>query len=254
MELRNDPTDGAHDVMGALRAVPGAQQVPSNSSGVRIGTWNMAGWLKPGWRDLLLDADCDVWLLTEVNEAVQLPDYCMHRGNARVAARRNWAAVFSRAPLTPLPDPHVASAAAVVDGITYCSSILPWQGSGGEPTWPGARPRPNMHSGRTQYAVDVLLQELPRQDLVWGGDWNHALSGEETAGSLGGRGHVVAAVRELGLQVPTAALSHRRDGALSIDHIAVPMSWTVRDARRLDATGLSDYHDCYVVDVEVPAP
>ncbi|WP_347057399.1 endonuclease/exonuclease/phosphatase family protein [Blastococcus sp. HT6-30] len=220
---------------------------------MRIGTWNMAGWLKPGWKEFLLAADCDVWLLTEVNETVQLPDYCMHRGNARMAARRSWAAVFSRAPLTPLPDPHVASAAAVIDGITYCSSILPWRDSGGEPTWPGAEPPRNLHSGRTRYAVRQLVCALPHQDLVWGGDWNHALSGDEYAGSKGGRAHVRAAVNLLGLQVPTAELPHRLDGLLSIDHIAVPTSWTVRDARRLDATGLSD-HDGYVVDVEVPAP
>lgn len=213
----------------------------------------MAGWVKPGWQELLLSADCNVWLLTEVNDRVELSGYSAHRGKARMAPRRSWAAVFSRAPLVALPDPHVASAAAVVDSITYCSSILPWKGSGGEPTWPGARPRPNMHSGRTRYAVEILLRALPRENLVWGGDWNHALSGVESAGSKGGRVQVLQAVKESGLQVPTAELLHRLDGLLSIDHIAVPTSWTVRDARGLDATGLSD-HDAYVVDVEVPAP
>jgi endonuclease/exonuclease/phosphatase family metal-dependent hydrolase len=219
---------------------------------VRIGTWNMAGWLKPGWQDLLLSAECDVWLLTEVNESVELPGYVAHYGEARMAARRHWAAIFSRAPLTPLPDPHVASAAAVVGGTTYCSSILPWRSSGGEPTWPGAEAPRNLHSGRTRHAVDLLLRGLPRHDLVWGGDWNHALSGDEWAGTKGGRGHVLAAVEELGLHVPTAELPHRLNGLLSIDHIAVPRSWSVREARGLDARGLSD-HDCYVVEVDVPA-
>ena len=171
-----------------------------------------------------------------------------------MAPRRHWAAVLSRAPLTPLPDPHVASAAAVVDGVTYCSSILPWKDSGGEPIWPGAEPPRNLHSGRTRHAVEVLLRALPCQDLVWGGDWNHAMSGDESAGTKGGRAHVLGAVKELGLQVPTAELPHRRDGLLSIDHIAVPRSWTVGEVRRLDATGLSDYHDCYVVDVDPAAP
>ncbi|TKJ28306.1 hypothetical protein A6V29_02575 [Blastococcus sp. CCUG 61487] len=79
------------------------------------------------------------------------------------------------------------------------------------------------------------------------------MTGPENAGSLGGRKHLLAAVAELGLQVPTADLPHRLDGLLTIDHVGVPVSWKVVDARRLDATGLSD-HDCYVVDVEVPAP
>jgi endonuclease/exonuclease/phosphatase family metal-dependent hydrolase len=87
--------------------------------------------------------------------------------------------------------------------------------------------------------------------LVWGGDWNHALSGDEWTGTKGGRAHVLAAVEQLGLQVPTAELPHRLDGLLSIDHIAVPKSWSVRGVARLDAQGLSD-HDCYVVDVDDP--
>lgn len=207
----------------------------------------MAGWLKPGWQDFLLAAECDVWLLTEVNETVELPGYEVHRGSARMAARRHWAAVFSRAPLTPLPDPHVASAAAVVDGTTFCSTVLPWRSSGGEPTWPGAEPPRNLHAGRTRYALGKLLGELRGRDLVWGGDWNHALSGDEYAGTQGGREHVLGAVRELGLQVPTAPLPHRIEGLLSIDHIAVPSSWTVLGAHHLDATGLSD-HDGYVVE------
>lgn len=211
----------------------------------------MAGRTAPGWQGLLLKADCDVWLLTEVSESVELPGLHAHPGKARMAARRHWAAVFSRMPPGPLEDPHVASAAAVVGGITYCSSVLPDGSSGGEPTWPGAEPPRNGHSGRTRHAVDLLLRELPHDGLVWGGDWNHALSGDEWAGTKGGRAHVLATVEKLGLQVPTAELAHRRDGLLSIDHIAVPASWTVRAAERLDAKGLSD-HDCYVVDVELP--
>ncbi|SOC50294.1 hypothetical protein SAMN05660748_3040 [Blastococcus aggregatus] len=209
----------------------------------------MAGRLAPGWRDLLLDGDCDVWLLTEVNLDVELPGYAMHRGSELMAPRRHWAAVLSRVPLTPLSDPHVASAAAVVDGVTYCSTILPWRSSGGEPTWPGAEPPRNLHAGRTRHALAMLLAALPRRELVWGGDWNHALSGREYAGTKGGRKHLLGAVDELGLQVPTASLPHRIEGLLSIDHVAVPGSWAVARTERLDASGLSD-HDGYVVDVE----
>ena len=60
--------------------------------------------------------------------------------------------------------------------------------------WPGAEGPRNMHAGRTGFALKTLLAHLPRQQLVWGGDWNHALSGTESAGSLGGRVHVLDSV------------------------------------------------------------
>ena len=210
---------------------------------MRIGTWNLAGRWKPEHEEFVAAADCDVWLLTEVNERVEVPGYYRHVGEARMAAGRRWAGVYSRSPLTPLPDPHVASAAAVVEGTTYFSTILPWRSSGGEPTWPGAEPPKNMHSGRMRYALDVLLAGLSPTNLVWGGDWNQALSGAEWAGSLGGRRHVLAAIDKLGLQVPTADLPHRLDGHLSIDHIAVARDRQVIGVRHLSAAGLSD-HDC----------
>lgn len=47
-----------------------------------------------------------------------------------MAPHRRWAAVLSRTELTPLRDPHPASAMTVVDGMTYCSSILPWRSCG----------------------------------------------------------------------------------------------------------------------------
>ena len=60
---------------------------------MRIGTWNLAGRWSDDHRDLLLEADCDVWLLTEVNERTSLPGYAIHLSDARMAARRRWAAV-----------------------------------------------------------------------------------------------------------------------------------------------------------------
>ena len=215
---------------------------------MRIGTWNLAGRWTPQHEGLLTAADCDVWLLTEVNDRVELLGYQRHLGEAQMAARRQWSAIFSRSALTPLPDPHVASAAAVVDGITYCSTILPWRSSGGEPTWPGAEPPRNLHSGRMKYALEVLLSRLPPTDLVWGGDWNQALSGMEGAGTKVGRAHLLAALEKLDLQVPTADLPHRLDGHLSIDHVALAKGSVVTGVEHRTAVGLSD-HDCYVAEV-----
>ncbi len=210
---------------------------------MKIGTWNLAGRWDSEHLEFMQGADCDVWLLTEVNERVELDGFERHLSAGLMAARRRWAGIFSRQPLDGLPDPHLASAAATVDGITYCASILPWRSCGGAPTWLG-----HNHAEKTEIAVAQLVRALPTRALVWGGDWNHALSGTEFAGSEGGREHVLNAVTKLALQVPTRDLPHRLDGCLSIDHIAVPAESVVTRAMRLVAKGLSD-HDCYTVDV-----
>ena len=210
---------------------------------MRIGTWNMAGRWDGRHLGLVNAADCDVWLFTEVHERVEVQGFERHLSAGVMAPKRRWAGVYSRLPITAWADPHVASAAAAVDGTAYCSSILPWRSCGGPPTWPGDR-----HVGKTATAVEQLLRQLPRDGLVWGGDWNHALSGAEYAGSKGGRAYIAAAVERLGLKVPTANLLHQIEGLLSIDHIAVASNREVVEARRLPAKGLSD-HDCYTVEV-----
>lgn len=216
---------------------------------MRIGTWNLAGRWSPDHRDLLLGADCDVWLLTEVSEKTVLPGYAIHGTSARMAARRHWAGVASRLPSAALPDPHPASAAAQVGGLTFVSSILPWKGCGSRAPWVGDR-----HVDKATHAVDDLVLRLrtyPR--LVWGGDWNHALTGREYAGSKGGRAAITAALDELDLVVPTTDLPHRIDGLLSIDHLAVPASRSATASRVVAEAGgkrLSD-HDAYVVAADV---
>jgi endonuclease/exonuclease/phosphatase family metal-dependent hydrolase len=87
---------------------------------------------------------------------------------------------------------------------------------------------------------------------VWGGDWNHALTGKEYAGSQGGRRAILSALDELGLEVPTADLPHRMDRLLTIDHIAVPHGWSTPATRVVAGRGgkrLSD-HDAYICDRE----
>ncbi len=213
---------------------------------LRVGTWNLAGRSDARHASLLLDADCDIWLLTEVNEKLALPGYFSHATAERMAPGRAWARVLSRRELKPLDDPHPASAAANIDGIAYCSSILPWRGCGAVPPWTGAN-----HAEWTQHALAQLTANLVPGPLIWGGDWNHALSGSEHAGSKAGRAHVHALLTARDLHVPTADLPHRIAGLLSIDHIAIPSDWQAAARRILaeaDGARLSD-HDAYVVDV-----
>ena len=125
-------------------------------------------------------------------------------------------------------------------GWTFASSILPWKGCGNVDPWGEGR-----HVDKTTRTLDVLLDRLPRERLIWGGDWNHALKGREYAGSIGGRNALLEALTALNLIVPTADLPHRIDGLSSIDHIALPLGVDA-SANRVDASGLSD-HDAYVV-------
>jgi endonuclease/exonuclease/phosphatase family metal-dependent hydrolase len=209
---------------------------------MRIGTWNLAGRWDARHAALLAAMDCDVLLLTEVSDRVEVAGMQVHPGELLMAQRRHWAAIAAPA-VSPLPDPHGASAAAVVDGVRVCSSILPWSGCGDRHPWAGYNT-----ASRTIDAVDRVEATTPE---VWGGDWNHALSGREWAGSIAGRTHLLATLQRLGLQTPTALLPHALDGQLSIDHVAVPGSWTVISAEAVvaahDGLRLSD-HDAYVVE------
>lgn len=220
---------------------------------MRIGTWNVAARLmSEGHKQLLLDQKCDVWLLTELHprwaesNGTKVLHFNAHLSKGVMSRKQHWAAVLSVLPLTPCNDPHPASAAAVVDGVTFCSTILPWRGvKTGSPPWRGSN-----HAEMTEDAIRTLLKNLPKSDLVWGGDWNHSLTGREYAGSLGGRKHILEAVHSLRLSVPTMESEHRNQVSQSIDHIGIPLSWkVVENARKIDAIGLSD-HDAYVVEVE----
>jgi hypothetical protein len=129
---------------------------------VRIGTWNLAGRWSDDHAALLREAACDVWLLTEVSDRTALDGFDLHASQALATARRHWAAILSRRPMSPLPDPHPASAAARVGTFTYVSSVLPWKGCGSTPPWVGEN-----HAARTESAITELVSNLgATRDLV----------------------------------------------------------------------------------------
>ena len=188
-----------------------------------------------------------MWLLTEVSDRLSFDGYKKHTTAAYMAQRRSWAAILSRKSLIGLHDPHPASALASVGDILFCSSILPWRSCSSRPPWVGER-----HAVKTSATISELLKSLPTARLIWGGDWNHALSGREFTGSQEGRKHVLSAVAKLGLQVPTDTLPHRLPNLLTIDHIAVAQESAVVEKFRIEASAegkrLSD-HDAYVVEI-----
>lgn len=224
---------------------------------MRIGTWNLnAKWSAAHEALLTRDfygAPCDVWLLTEVNPKAlaankTIAGYQCHLSTRVMACGQHWAAILSKQPIIRLPDPHEASAAALINGITYCTSILPWSTCAHDISspWAGGFRVEDM-VGET---IDCLKKELPDSNLVWGGDWNQNLvGGWEHVGSSGGCTKIEKALKEWHLQVPAQSLSHRLEGSHSIDHIAVPMNWICNSAIRVAASELSD-HDAYIIDVD----
>jgi hypothetical protein len=204
---------------------------------MRVGTWNLEGRWGDRHRSFLKGLDCDVLLLTEVRSDFAMQEYGVHASGEMVPGR--WfAAVASGGTLSPLTGPHGASAMATVEGVAVCSSVLPWAACGHDPPWTGANT-----AEKTVHAVAAIASARPH---IWGGDWNHSLSGH-LAGTRIGKAALLAAVDDLGLHVPTTSLPHRNPDLRSIDHIAVPATWQVSAATRIDATGLSD-HDAYVVE------
>ena len=131
---------------------------------------------------------------------------------------------------------------AEVLGLRVCSSILPWRSCGSRDPWVGSNT-----AERTIDAVDAI--QLAATE-IWGGDWNHALTGREHAGSRAGREHLLKGLADLGLTAATADAPHQIDGLLSIDHIAIPTIWNPRvenHSALLDRGRLSD-HDAYVIE------
>jgi len=211
---------------------------------MRIGTWNLAGRWSDTRGQFLSDLQCDVLLLTEVHHQTRVPGMRGRTSYSLMTPDRFWSGVFTAGPHIGYPDPHGAATMAVLDGVTYVSSVLPWRNCRSGPPWVGEK-----QAERTAAAVAPIARL--RAPVVWGGDWNHALEGPDHVGSKEGREHIFAVLDGLGLQVPTADLDAHR-GERSIDHVAVPKEWVVVDAERVTAeTGgkrLSD-HDAYVLEI-----
>ncbi|GAA1478013.1 hypothetical protein GCM10009623_24590 [Nocardioides aestuarii] len=211
---------------------------------MRIGTWNLAGRWTPEHLGFIQGLRCDVLLLTEVRGDVAVPGMQCHATTEHMAEDRWWAAVLAPE-LMPLPDPHGASASALVDDLKVCSTVLPWRASGGDAPWKGGDT-----GHRAANAVARIVESRPE---VWGGDWNTSLEGRDWVGTRRGRAAVVDATRELGLAVHTSAAPHRDTDQRAIDHVAVPEEWLLTRVDHVVAAVEGRYlsdHDAYVVETD----
>lgn len=234
-------------------AIPALRRPPRRQyAWMRIGTWNLAGRWSVAHQRFLEDAESDVWLLSEVPPAFSLPGGNPSRSEPMTASGTSWAAVWSTGSPSALPSPHPAAAMVWLGDLLICSCVLPWRGA--RPYWPD---QGSNTADITIAAVDRLEPLLASggRAVVWGGDWNHAMTGREEAGSMEGRRAIQRLVTTLGLSVTTINARHRIDGLLSIDHIAVPAGWESGPRQRVVAeaqgTRLSD-HDAYLVEVTRP--
>ena len=215
---------------------------------MRVGTWNLEG----RWDErhaAVMDAErCDVWLLTEVSDRAHVDGWCVTKTAAPMARARAWAAIWSRQAHQPQPQPHPASAAVRLNDVAFCSSVLPWRACGNKAPWTAGST-----AAKTRAVLTALDSNLPAGELVWGGDWNHSLSGREFVGSMKGRSDIEDLLAARGLVAATADLPSAVEGVRSIDHIAAPRDWPVAAHRRvvaaMDGVRLSD-HDAYVVDLQ----
>ena len=220
---------------------------------MRIGTWNLDNKWTEKHCALISEEKCDVWLLTEVNpKAVNvkggLAGFHWHLSKGIMTAGQYWAAFLSLKRFEGfIPHLHPASAAAVVDGIIYCSTILPWSGCKkySPHPWEG-----DTLEEMTKAAIEPLENISPRSGFVWGGDWNQNLIGNwEYVGSKGKRKTLESAIKSFRLTVATADLPHQLgNGHHTIDHVAVPSQWKVTRKDRIEAKRLST-HDAYVIEV-----
>ena len=194
-----------------------------------IATWNLAARASDAHEAYLASLQADVLLLTEVLPSVGAD--AVSRGvmtpGPRFAALRGVAADDSGVDFT---------ARGAKDGVTYLSSVLPWRSMGGP------------QAERTQEWVDTLDAIWPDGPVVWGGDWNHEMHGRMWVGCREGRDAINALLQRRGLTCHTAKLQTRQ-GARSIDHIALPSTWTVSRVEIREAVGLSD-HDAVIVECE----
>lgn len=215
---------------------------------VRIGTWNLDGEWSDEHASVLVSLDCDVLLLTECPGGVSLPGHVSHATAGRVPGwkRQHWAAIMATQPISPLPDPHPASASVRIGDLTFCSSVLPWLPVSKHWPWGSAD-----HLGRVEEAVGALAGILEGGATIWGGDWNQPLTGNIAGFSRAAQATISSTLQVHDLAAPTAELPGRPAGQFSIDHVAVPSGWTIREVGRIVADPTLSDHDAYWVDASV---
>ena len=230
---------------------------------LRVGTWNL-DWNGP----LLLrprqaahiSEEADLWLLTEIPSHPKFDKAkSSFSGLVPPGNEQRWAAVTTTLPMEPIKAKHPTLAMARImlgeDDFLAASSVFPWRSAAG--FWPAGDG--DTFADRCAQTLKAHAAEIKKASsglpVVWGGDFNQALSGPEGVGSDVGREALLDAFKELGLRAVTIEAAGQDPPQRSIDHIAIPSGWSLWavnvERPHSDNRFLSD-HPSYVVSVEQP--
>src|SRR4051794_11287509 len=119
------------------------------------------GW-SGGHQAVLRQLDCDLLLLTEAHVDVEFTGYRTHATSHEMGPAKRWAAILASGALKPVDHPYPASAAALVNGIFVCSSVLPWPLARGD--WPWG---PTEHQLRMELNLDHLVAAMTNKVVIW---------------------------------------------------------------------------------------
>jgi len=162
---------------------------------LRIGTWNLDR-SEPDWRQQHQAAHVgnlvDVWMLTEVpsnwRHGTSTPSFSALRPDE---IDQHWAGIASKWPMKSIIAEHPVIAMARIDhpdgAFLAASSVFPWRGA--MKFWPAGDGDSFAERCAGTLVAHATEIEGTRGGLpvVWGGDFNQALSGREYVGSRGGR-------------------------------------------------------------------
>jgi len=228
---------------------------------LRVGTWNLdrdrPSWRKPHQANHIRK-QADLWLITEIPANWQFDTkHSSFSGLRPGETDQYWSAVISRWPVKPITAKHWSLAMARIDHpggpFLAASSVFPWRSAA--EFWPAGDG--DTFAERCANTLEAHAAEICEArcglPVVWGGDFNQALSGRDHVGSDVGREALSKAFMHLGLRAVTEEAAGQVPPHRSIDHIAVPTQWNPWDVEvqrpQSDDRFLSD-HPSYVVSVE----
>jgi hypothetical protein len=228
---------------------------------LRVGTWNLdrdkPRWRQPHQEDHISN-QADLWLLTEVPANWQFGTAnSSFSGSRPDEDDQYWSEIICSWPIEPIITKHPSLAMARIDHpgkpFLVAASVFPWRGAA--EFWPTGDG--DTFAERCVNTLDAHAAEICEAryglPVVWGGDFNQALSGRDYVGSDAGRAALSKAFKHLGLRAVTVETDGQIPPHQSIDHLAIPQGWgsgTV-EVRRHESDGrfLSD-HPSYVVSVK----
>jgi endonuclease/exonuclease/phosphatase family metal-dependent hydrolase len=234
-----------------IRELPTHAEHSGHTRGVRLTTWNLKDCPTPqgarGQRieDVMAQFKADITLLTEVHADWAIAGQAMAMSPQRRGYDRQnrHAGVHSTLPMERLEirDEHpaeeeslclvrVKTADSGISSVLVACSVMPWRGA--SRWWSGLREVSNGEGLAPQFTAvlqhhvrSIVAARLPKEPVIWGGDFNQELNGPIAAGSVEGRAELLKAFERLNLKPLTMKSRHLMSKLGSIDHLAVSSGW-----------------------------